>query len=157
MQKDQKYPKYPKETKHINMDVPSKEQVLAFLHARDVDLLTLSNILLQFSCTATKMPKPLTDSIRAIAYLLANATVHHIAEEVTTTVKTHLQEQMEGLNANVETMWDVVEHVTDAVEEITEKMSKFKDEFQETSEKLAQTLQDLTDKTQEAITQDHTT
>jgi len=36
-------------------------------------------------------------------------------------------------------------------------MSKFKDEFQETSEKLAQTSQDLTDKTQEAIMQDHTT
>jgi methyl-accepting chemotaxis protein len=163
-QKDPKDPKDSRETEDINMDVHSKEQVLAFLHARDylipgkpVDLLTLSNILLQFSCTATKMPKPLTDGIRAVAYLLANATVQHIAEEVMTTIKTHLQEQMESFNVNIETMRDVVEHITGAVKEIMQKMSKFKDEFQETSEKLAQTSQDLTDKTQEAITQDHTT
>jgi hypothetical protein len=97
-QRDPEDPKDPRETEDINTDVRSKEQVLAFLHARDylipgkpVDFLTLSNILLQFSCTATKMPKPLTDGIRAIAYLLADATVQHIAEEVMTAVRTHLQ------------------------------------------------------------------
>ena len=76
------------------------------------------------------MPKPLTDGIRAIAYLLANATVQHIVEEVTTTIKAHLQEQI---------MQDAVEHIMGAVKKITGKMSEFKDEFQETSEKLAQT------------------
>jgi len=111
MQKD---PKDPKETEHINTDVHSKEQALTFLHTRyylipskPVDLLTLSNILLQFSYTATKMPKPLTDGIRAIAYLLADVTVQHIVEEVMTAIKTHLQEQMESFNVNVETMQDM--------------------------------------------------
>ena len=100
------------------------------------------------------MPKPLTDGIRAVAYLLAKATVQHIAEEVTTTIKIHLQEQMESFNANTETMWDAVEYITGMAKEVMEKVSDFKDEFQETSEKLAQASQDLTDKTQEAIAQD---
>ena len=162
--KTQKDPKDPKDAEGINTDVRSKEQALVFLHARDylipgkpVDLLTLSNILFQFSFATTKMPKPLIDGIRAVAYLIADATAQHIADEVTTVVKTHLQEQMESFNANVETLRDAVEHVTGAAKEITDKMNEFKDEFQETSEKLAQTSQDLTDKTQEATMQDHTT
>ena len=83
--------------------------------------------------------------------------MQHIVEEVTTAVKTHLQEQLESFNENMETMRDAVEHIMEAAKEITDKMNEFKDKFQETSEKLAQTSQDLADKTQEAITQDHTT
>jgi len=135
-----------------------------FLHTKDylvpgkpVDLLTLSNILFQFNYAATKMPKPLTDGIWAIAFLLADATAQHMAEKVTTVVKAHLQEQLESFNTNMETMRDAVEHVMEAAKEITNKMNEFNDEFQETSEKLAQTSQDLADKTQEAVTQDHTT
>jgi TolA-binding protein len=103
------------------------------------------------------MPKPLTDGIRAVVFLVADATVQHIAEEVTTAVKTHLQEQLESFNTNVEIMRDAVEHVTGTAKEITDKMNDFKDKFQETSKKLAQTSQDLVEKTQEAMTQDHIT
>jgi len=156
--------KNPKEPECINTDVRTKEQALAFLHARDylvpgklVDLLTLSNILFQFSYAATKMPKPLTNGIQAIAFLLVDATAQHIVEEVTTAVKAHLQEQLESFNVNVETMRDAVEQIMEAAKEITDKMNEFNDKFQETSEKLAQTSQELADKTQEAVTQDHTT
>jgi signal transduction histidine kinase len=75
------------------------------------------------------MPKPLTDGIRAVAFLVvvADATAQHIAEEVTTAAKKHLQEQLETFNENVEKMRDAVEHIREAAKEITDRRNEFKE------------------------------
>ena len=65
------------------------------------------------------MPKSLTDSIWAIAILMANVTAQHTANEITLMVKTQLQEHPETFATNVETMRDTVEHVTGAAKEFT--------------------------------------
>lgn len=129
----------------LNTDVVrSKEQAIAFLTSKEylipgksVDLQTLSHVLLQFGNAAVKMPKALTDRIRAVAFLLIEAISQQMAAKITATVKMQLQEYIEAFTANVETMRDTVEHVTGAAREITGKMDDFKDGFQESAEQLA--------------------
>ena len=72
-----------------NADVRSKEQAIDFLTARQylipgnpIDLQTLAYVLLQIGCAATRGQKQLADGIRAVAFLLANASAQKIADEV---------------------------------------------------------------------------
>jgi hypothetical protein len=98
-------------TEGINTNVWTKEEAIGFLTTKEyllpgkpADLLTLSHILLQLETTAVRMPKVLTDGIRAIAILMADAAAQHIADEITTIVKTQLQEHLEAFATNMETM-----------------------------------------------------
>jgi hypothetical protein len=147
-------------TEGINTNVRNKQQALTFLQKKEylvpckpVNLQTLSHILLQFGNTAIKMPKTLTDGIRAVAILIANAGAQQMAEEITTAVKIQLQEQMETFNTHVENMRDAVEHVMEAAKEITERMDEFKEEFQESTEEILQVTQDLAEKTADNVTE----
>ena len=92
------------------------------------------------------MPKALTDGIRAVAILMADAAAQHMADEITAVVKTQLQEHLEAFTTDVETMRDAVEHVTRAAKVITGKMDEFNDGFQETTEQLVQATQELTER-----------
>ena len=105
----------------INTDVQTKEEAIGFLTTREyllpgkpADLLTLSHILLQLGTTTVRMPKVLTDGIRAIAILMANAAAQHMADEITKIVKAQLQEHLEDFTTNVETMRDAVKYVAGA-------------------------------------------
>jgi gas vesicle protein len=144
----------------INTNVRNKQQALTFLQKKEylvpgkpVDLQTLSHILLQFGNAAIKVPKTLTDGIRAVAILIADARAQQMAEEITTAVKIQLQEQMETFNTHVENMRDTVEHVTEAAKEITERMDEFKEEFQGSTEEILQVTQDLAEKTADNATE----
>ena len=139
----------------LNTAVKSKQQALAYLTAGDyiipdkpVDLHILAHILLQFGIT-NKLPKPVTDGIRAVAFLIEDAHGQQTATNITEIVKTQLQEQMETFTADMEAMRDAVEHVTEAAKTITKKMDEFNDGFQETADQLAQATIDLTEKTAE--------
>jgi hypothetical protein len=136
----------------INTNVRTKEEAIRFLTTKEyllpgkpADLLTLSHILLQLGTAAVRMPKVLTDGIRAVTILMADAAAQHMADEITTMVKTQLQEHLEAFVTNMETMRDTVEHVTGAAKEITGKMGEFNDDFQETANQLAQATQELTE------------
>jgi gas vesicle protein len=144
----------------MNTDVRTKEQAIAFLTAKEylipgkpTDLQTLSHVLLQFGHAAAglRMSKTLTDGIRAVALLLAEAGSQQLATEITATIKNQLQEYMESFTTDIETMRDAVEHVTGAAKEITGKMDEFKEGFQESTEQIAQAAQDLTDITAENV------
>ena len=107
-------------------DVRNKEQALTFLQAKEylvpgepTNLLNLSHVLLQFAHAAAKMPKTLTDGLRAVAFLMADTGIQQIADEITSAVKEQLTEQIEQYNAQVETMRDAVEHVTKAADKTT--------------------------------------
>jgi len=88
--------------KGINTDVCSKELAITFLQGNDylvpgkpIDLHTLAHILLQFRNVAIKVPKIITDGIRAVAFLMVNASMQQMASEIVVMVKQQLQEQME--------------------------------------------------------------
>jgi len=139
----------------LNTDIRSKNQAIAYLMAKEylipgkpADLQILSHVLLQFRIN-NKLPKPVTDGIRAVAFLMADTSAQQLADEVTTMIKTQIQEQMESFASNVEIMRDVVEHVTEAAKMITSKMEDFNDGFQESAEQLAQATHELTEKTAE--------
>ena len=154
----------------INTDVRTKEQAVEFFIAKEyltpgkpTDLQTLSHILFQFGQPAIRMPKALTDGIRAVAFLLADASAQQMADMITATVKSQLQECMASFTTEVETMRDAVEHVTVAAKDIKGKMEDFNKGFQETAEQLAQATHELTEKTAEnanviaekSLTQNH--
>jgi hypothetical protein len=139
-----------------NADILTKEQAIHFLTVKEyllpgkhADLQTLSHILLQFGNAATKMPKALSDGIKAIAVLMADAAAQHMADEITMMVKTQLSKHMEAFTAEVETLQDTVEHITGATKDITNKMDELNDGFQETADQLAQASQDLVEKSTE--------
>ena len=120
-----------------NAEIQTKEQAIHFLTTKEyllpgkhADLQTLSHILLQFGNTATRMPKALSDGIKAIAVLMADAAAQHMADEITMMIKTQLSEHMETFTAEVETLRDAVEHVTGATKEITNKIDELNDGFQ---------------------------
>ena len=139
----------------LNTAVRSKHQAIAYLAAGDyivpdkpTDLHILAHVLLQLGAT-NKSPKPITDGIRAVAFLIEDTHNQLTADRIAEAIKSQLGEQMEGFNSDMEAMRDAVEHVTDAAKTITRKMDEFKDEFQETTEQLTQATQELTEKTTE--------
>ncbi|KAF8802977.1 hypothetical protein BYT27DRAFT_7111085, partial [Phlegmacium glaucopus] len=103
----------------------NKEQALALLRTREylvpgepINPSDLSYALLQFAYRA-KLSKAITDIIsRAFAFAMTDIGVHHMAEDLVSTVKTQLSDQMELYNTQVETMRDAVENVTRAAKEI---------------------------------------
>ena len=140
-----------------NTDVRSKEQAIEFLTARQylipgnpIDLQTLAYVLLQIGCAATRGQKQIADGIRAVAFLLANASAQKIADEVSEMVKNQIQEHIENFTTGVENMRDAVEHVTMATKTMTGKIDEVKDGLQETTEQLTQATQELTGKTAES-------
>ena len=143
-------------TDSLNMDVRSKEQAMEFLiakeyivHGKPVDLQTLSHISFQFGNTATRSPKALTDGIRVVVFLLEDASTQHIADTITATVKSQLQECIEAFTTEVETMRDAVEHVTVAAKDFKGKMANLNDGFegfQETADQLMHATHKLTEK-----------
>ena len=140
-----------------NTDVRSKQQAVDFLTAKQylipgnsIDLQALAYILLQLGCATTRVPKQVADGIRAVAFLLANASAQQIADEITSMVKNQLQEHIEEFTSNLENMRDAIEHITAATDKITGKIDEFTDEFQETTEQIAQATQELTEKASES-------
>jgi hypothetical protein len=96
------------------------------------------------------------DGIRAVAFLLANASAQKIADKVTEMVKNQLQEHIESFTSGVENMRDAVEHVTTATNTMTSKIDEVKDGLQETTEQLTQATQELTEKTAESTNKTQT-
>lgn len=154
----------------LNTNIRTKEQATEFLIAKEylnpgkpTDLQTLSHILFQLGHPTIRMPKALTDGIRVVAFLLADASAQQMANMITATVKSQLQECMTVFTAEVETMRDAVEHVTVAVIDIKGKMEDFNKGFQETADQLAQATHKLMEKTAEnantitekSLTQNH--
>jgi methyl-accepting chemotaxis protein len=98
-----------------------------------------------------------------VAFLLADASAQQMADMITTTVKSQLQECMTSFMAKVETMRDTVKHVTVAAKDIKGKMEDFNEGYQETANQLAQATHELTEKTAEnanaitekSLTQNH--
>jgi len=138
-------------------NVWSKEQAIEFLTAKQyltpgnqADLQTIAYILLQLGSTTGRIPKQVTDRIRAVAFLLTNASTQQIMDKITTMVKYQLQEHIEAFTSNIENMWDTIEHVTVATDKITGKKDEFSDDFQVTTEQLAQVTQELMEKTMES-------
>jgi methyl-accepting chemotaxis protein len=137
----------------INTDVRTRDDAIGFLTSKEyllpgkpADILTLSHILLQLGTAAMRMPKALTDGIRAVAILMTDAAAQHMADEITAVVKTQLQEHLEAFTDDIETMRDAIEHVTGAAKVFTGKMEEFNDSFQETTEQLVQATQELTER-----------
>jgi methyl-accepting chemotaxis protein len=140
-----------------NTDVRSKEQAINFLTAKQylipskpIDLQTLAYMLLQIGSAPSRGQKQLTDGIRAVAFLLANANTQRIANKIAEMVKNQLQEHMENFTSGIENMRDAIEHVTIATRSMTGKIDKVKDGLQETMEQLTQATQELTEKTTDA-------
>jgi methyl-accepting chemotaxis protein len=139
----------------LNTAICSKEQAIAYLTAGDyitpgkpIDLHILSHILLQFSIS-NKLPKPVTDGIRAVAFLMEDTHTQQIADSIADAVKVQLSNHIESFVTNIENIRDVVEHVTNATKSITGKMDELNEGFQETAEHLAQATQELSEKTTE--------
>jgi septal ring factor EnvC (AmiA/AmiB activator) len=97
------------------------------------------------------MPKVITDRIRAVAFLMANANAQQMANKVVETVKIQIQEQMETFNTNVETMRDAVEHVTNATRDITTKIDEIKDGLGESTDHIMEATQELKNTTHKLI------
>ena len=94
-----------------NTDIRSKEQAIDFLTAKQylipgnpINLLTLAYALLQIGSATTRGQKQITDGIRAVAFLLANASTQKIADEITEMVKSQIQEHIENLMSGVKDM-----------------------------------------------------
>ena len=69
----------------INNDMQTKEEAIGFLTTKEyllpgkpADLLTLSHILLQLGTAMVRMLKVLTDRIRVITILMADAAAQHM-------------------------------------------------------------------------------
>jgi methyl-accepting chemotaxis protein len=146
-----------KEAEGQNMDVRLKEQAIDFLMVKQylipsntIDLQALAYVLLQIGSAATRGQIQLADGIRAVAFLLANASTQKIADEISKMVKNQIQEHIENFTSGVENMRDTVEHVTTATKTMTGKIDEVKDGLQETTEKLTQATQELTEKTAES-------
>ncbi|KAF8809767.1 hypothetical protein BYT27DRAFT_7093601 [Phlegmacium glaucopus] len=102
------------EAEGTSTDIRNKEQALALLRTREylvpgepINPSDLSYALLQFAYGA-KLSKAITDIIRAFAFAMTDIGVHHTAEDLVSTVKTQLSDQMELYNTQVETMRDAV-------------------------------------------------
>jgi len=140
-----------------NTDMQSKQQAIDFLTAKQylipgnpIDLQALAYVLLQLGCATNRILKQVVDRIRAVAFLLANASAQQIADEIMHMVKNQLQEHIEVFTLNVENMQDTVKHVMAATDKITGKIDEFTNEFQETTEQIAQATQELAEKASES-------
>jgi len=98
-----------------------------------------------------KLPKPMTDGIRVVAFLMEDAHIQQITYTIATMVKSHLTDHIDSPTLNMEDMQDAVEHITSATKSITRKIEEANDKLQNTIEQLAQTTQELTEKTMEAM------
>lgn len=123
---------------------------MTFLQGRDylvpgkpINLQTLAHILLQFGNTSIKVPKVITDGIRAVVFLMADAGVQQMANEILEMVKWQLQEQIETFNMNVEMMRDAVEHITNATWDITSKIDEVKGGLSKTMDHITEAAQEL--------------
>ena len=130
----------------------TKEQAIAFLTSKEylnpnktIDMQTLAHILLQLRNTAPRVPKPITDRIRAVAFLLADAGTQQMANEITTMIRTQLNEHMETLTFSAESMHDTAEQVTKIMKDISGKMGELRDNFQEMVEQITQATQESAD------------
>jgi hypothetical protein len=141
----------------LNTDVGMKEQAMEFLiakeymvHGKLFDLQTLSHILFQFGNTAIRLLKALMDGIRAVAFLLEDASAQYMADMITATIKSQLKECIEAFTTKVETMRDAVEHVTVAAKDLKGKvadLNKGFEGFQETAHQLMHAIHELMEKT----------
>ena len=102
----------------LNTAICLKQQPIAYLTAGDyimnskqIDLHILSHVLLQFRVT-NKLPKPITDSIRAVVFLMEDAHMQQIADSIAMRVNAQLTDHMEAFIVSVKNLRDVVEHVT---------------------------------------------
>jgi len=136
----------------LNTTIRLKQQAITYLTAGDyvtpgkqIDLHILSHILLQFGVT-NKLPKPIMDGIRAVAFLMEDTYTQQITDNIAMRVNMQLTNHMETFAANVNDMRDVVEHVTRVAKLVTGKMDKLNDRFQETADQLAQATQELAKK-----------
>jgi hypothetical protein len=96
----------------ISMDICSKEQAIKFLQTKDLQ--TLAHVLLQVGNALTKIPRIVIDGIRVVAFLMADAGVQQMANEILAMITWQLQDQMETFNVNIDTMRDAVEHIMNA-------------------------------------------
>jgi uncharacterized membrane-anchored protein YhcB (DUF1043 family) len=97
------------------------------------------------------MPKVITDGIRAVAFLMADANTQQMVNEVVEMVKIQIQEQMETFNTNVETMRDMVEHITNAARDITTKIDEIKDRLSKSTDHITEATQELKNTTHKLI------
>ena len=93
------------------------------------------------------MPKAFTDGITAVVVLMNDYAAQQVVNDIVVAITTHLQEHLDVLSSNVDTMRDAVEHVTTAAKDITGRLTEFNDGVQESAEQQA--TQELTDKTTE--------
>ncbi|KAF8801438.1 hypothetical protein BYT27DRAFT_7114803, partial [Phlegmacium glaucopus] len=101
-----------KEAEGTMTDIHNKEQAIALLRTEEylvlgepVNSLDLSHAMLQFS-HREKLAKTTTDIIRAFTFLITDISTHHTADDLVSTVKVQLTEQMDIYNSQVETMRD---------------------------------------------------
>ena len=139
-----------------NTDVRSKEQAINFLQNKEflapgtqTDLVTLAHILFQLSVPTARTPKPVTDGVRAVAFLVADAAAQQMANEIVLMVKTQLQDHLGDFNNSVETMRDAVEHVSGATTELTDKIDEFNNNFHDVADQLTETTLELSQSVQD--------
>ena len=111
--------KDPTDHENNNSDGQAKEQAINFLTAKEyltpgnpITLHILAHVLSQLGSAASKMPKALTDGIKAVVILMNDYASQQIVNEIVTSVATHLKEHLDAFSSNVENMRDAVEHVT---------------------------------------------
>lgn len=142
----------------MNTEVHMREQAIAFLQTSEylvpgkpADLQTLAHILLQSVNVAIRAPKVIVGGIRAVTFLITDASTQQMAEEITTLVKMQLNEHIDTFNMSVNMMRDTVEHVARAAMDITDQMEDFENTFQEAVEQMKDMAQDLRITTQQML------
>ena len=73
-----------------------------------------------------------------------------MANEITTIIKTKLNEHMETFMFSAESMHDTAEQVTKIMKDISGKMGKLRDDFQEMAEQIAQATWESADQLAQA-------
>jgi methyl-accepting chemotaxis protein len=135
------------ESDRLNTTICSKEQAVTCLTAGDyiipskqANLHILSHVLLQVGIT-NKLMKPVTNIIRAVAFLIEDAHAQQVADTIVMKIKSQLTEHTESFIASVENMRDAVEHIKNVTKSVTGKMDELNDRFEETADQLAQVTQ----------------
>ena len=97
-------------------------------------------------------PKVVIDGIRAVAFLVMDTGAQQMAGEVMDMVKVLLQEHIENLTTNTETVVrEAVKGVTHTMRKIADQMDKLKEELRETADYLSGSMQELLQTTQELV------
>jgi septal ring factor EnvC (AmiA/AmiB activator) len=98
---------------------------------------------LQFGNAFIKVPGVITDGIRAVVLLMADAGAQQMANKILEMVKLQIQEQMENFNVNIEMVRNAVEHITNATRDITSKIDEVKDGLDKTTDHITEATQEL--------------